>query len=371
MKHLIKLQNEDNILVSCELTNFYDPEKIYVPLYGDRKINDYVYKNTFLNNYIISVSGKIINLSKVIYDGSLINTLVIDNDYLEEVNTNNFKEVNTLDDLNYLLDKNNLIKLKNKLNKGNYKNFVVTCIDEEACISTECTIMCNYYKEILDIIDKLSIMLNFKSVTVASKNTSSESIKNIKSNIGMYPNIRVKLVPDKYLISRKEFLTKYLNIDLETSLVLNTKELFYLYNLFKFNVLNEVVISVSGNALKKGVNLKVKIGVCLEEIIEKYLEILDSDYEIFVNGLIGGKKANANNIIVTPYTTNFVINKKNTVKSLSCINCGACQKICPYNINTLKCLKENLKSKKCIGCGLCNYICPAILDIRGKVEDSI
>ena len=37
------------------------------------------------------------------------------------------------------------------------------------------------------------------------------SIKNVKSIIGMYPSIKINLVPDKYYIGYDKFLCDYLN----------------------------------------------------------------------------------------------------------------------------------------------------------------
>jgi Na+-translocating ferredoxin:NAD+ oxidoreductase RnfC subunit len=65
-----------------------------------------------------------------------------------------------------------------------------------------------------------------------------------------------------------------------------------------------------------------------------------------------------------------------TVKTTSCIRCGACMYVCCHslspilikeafdkgNVDALRKLQANL----CDGCGHCSFVCPARIDLKGS-----
>ena len=221
------------------------------------------------------------------------------------------------------------------------------------------------YGEILLTIDKLREVFNLDKAYLAIKNTNYKSIRNVKSIIGIYPNIEIVLLPDKYLIKEKNNLCAYLNKEEETTLVINTKDVYNIYEALNGKYISEVLITISGDAIKKSLIINTKIGVSLKELMAKFIELTTDDYDIYLNGYLRGRKISSNeDIIITHKTECIVINKRSDNEVSECINCGACMRICPKNINVLKCFLEGKSHKRCINCGLCNFICPANLALK-------
>ena len=232
-------------------------------------------------------------------------------------------------------------------------------------------ILSNFFKEIMEVINYLMKILSLNNSIIATKDTDSEAIKKVKSIIGTYPNIKLKLIPDKYLISLKDNLCDYLNLNINNTLILSAKEILILYNtLIKGKITTNQIITISGNNLKKSKIFNVRINTSLKEIIGKDLELIEQDYDLYLNGFLMGYHINKiEDVIITDEIHTIVINKKRKIEETECINCGACYKICPVNINVKKCYDEKKYSKRCLGCGLCNYICPANLKLKEIVKD--
>lgn len=374
MSNLVNLKNNDNINIVNKINNYNDPEKIYIPvkyLENNIKINEYIYKNTYFNDYICSISGTVDGIEKMIFNNKREECIVIKNDYKENIKNKNKKiTVNDKGELIDLLNQFKLQKIKNKLiDIKNIKSLIISSIDEEFYSVKEFICLVNNYHEILDTIDFLIKIFNLNDSLLVTKNTDYKSIKNVKSIIGTYPNIKMTLAPDKYLIGNKEFLCNYLNINKDETLLLTTSEIYNIYKILNAKDINDTIITISGNAINKSIIVNVKLGISLKSLLNKYIKYSEKKYEIFINGMMQGYKFNIEEDAVIDDNIDYiVINKKEEKEVLTCINCGACTKICPYNINVKKCYDNKLSHKKCIGCGLCNYICPVNINLKEIVK---
>lgn len=374
MNKLISLKSNEHINIVNNINNFNTPEKIYIPanfIDKEVKINDYIYKNTYFKDFIISISGYISGVENIYLNKKNIEALVVTNDFKENILKKNKKiKIKTKEELELLLKNNHLEKLLKKINKiESINNLIISSIDEEIYSVKEFIRLANNYREILDTIDLLINIFNLNNAQIVAKNTNFKSIKNVKSIIGTYPNIKITLAPDKYLIGQKNFLCEYLNILENNTLLLTTNEIYMIYSVLNGIEVNETILTISGNALDKGIVINTKLGVSLKELLKEYIKIDLKNYEIYINGYLMGYKLDNNaDIVITNDIQFIVINIKEDIKVSECINCGACNKICPMNINVKKCFINKLNHKKCIGCGLCNYICPANINLKEIVK---
>ena len=372
MKTLIKLEENPNINMVGKIYEFIDPTKVYIPILTNltfRK-NDYIYKNNYYSNYISSISGYVSGSKKIYLNNKYIDSLEITNDFKENSHIKRRKKkITNREELIENLKRFYLFDLINKLD-SNKSNLIISCVDEEEYTINEFMRLSNNYDEILMTIDFLSKILKIKNITLAIKNTNAKSIKNVKSIIGSFPNIKIVLLPDNYLIGLKTNLCEFLSLKEEDSLLFTTNEIYDLYTTsIKFKDITEKYLTISGDALAKSFLINVKLGTSLNEIIKKYCKIKDKEYDIFLNGYLSGIKVlKKEDIIITKEINTIVINKKNTNCETECINCGACYKICPKDINPKRCFFNKTINSKCIGCGLCNYICPANIDLKRVVK---
>ncbi len=367
MINLIKLKNNNDVNIVNKINDFQSPNSIYIPIVDNVRANDYVYKNSIINGYVSSISGSITGIKKVLINNELVNAVEITNDFKENAKAKiRKKKVNNKEELIECLKVFKLDFIADKItNIDKINNLVISSIDEENYSMKEFLRLANDYSDILGTIDELTNILGLKESTLATKNTNYNSISNVKSIIGTYPNIKVTLVPDKYMISYKDFLCDYLNIPSSETLVLTTNEVYYIYNALKFKYVDSVLITISGNAIAKSLVINTRLGTSLKEIINELIKITIDDYEVYLNGYIKGRRVSSiDDIIITLDTESIVINQKMSDEVTDCIKCGACERICPCHINVLKCYLNNYSHKRCIGCGLCDYVCPANINLK-------
>ncbi len=372
MNKYIKIPENKDIDLDMMINLYLDPLNIYIPIFKKEKfkLNTYIYKNTYFDNFISSVSGKISGSKKVIINGKSCPALEVTNDFKENVlKKNKKKKIKNKEELIQILNDYHLIDIIKKMSNKDIKNLVITSVDEDIYSYNELMILANYANKICNTITELLNILNIDTATIAVKNTFFKAIKNLKAIIGTYPNIDLKLLNDYYLISYDTFICKELNIKEENSLILTSNDIYNLYNvLIKGNIINEKFVTISGNAVLKSLVIKTRLGISIEELITKLVKITNSEYEIYLNGPIKGEKINdISNYIITNDIRNIVINKREEKQIVDCINCGVCYKVCPFNINVINYYNKNKKCSKCSGCGLCNYVCPANIDLKSKV----
>jgi len=373
MLKLYKIEDDHNINLTNNIIDFKNPTYIYIPIDENStyKINDYIYKNTYFGEYISSISGYITGTRKVLINQKKLDALEVENDFQENILSK--KKLKRIENKELLLDslkEYNLTKTVDKiLSFKRIDNLVITCIDEEQYSLHEFLRLSNNYEEVLETTDYLINLFKLNNCILINKSTNSKSIKNVKSQLGRYPNIKTLLVPDKYLIGYKDFLCEYLNLNTENTLILTTNEVYDIYNIIKKGKdITEKLITISGDALCECLNINIRLNTSLKEIIEEFAKLNTDNYEVYVNGYLNGYKiSNLNDFIISKDVHTIVINKADNEEYLECINCGACQKICPYNINVKKCYYNKVNHKKCIGCGLCNFICLAKINLKDIV----
>lgn len=379
MSCLIELQKE-NILVSSTILKYEKPDFIYIPIHNNSifkikkdeqiTIGKEIIEGNNVKEYS-SVSGiatKIVKLNSISGKQDFIE---IANDFKETfAHKRVFKKtlgVMKKEELEERIANSFAWELNNK------KNFVLNCIDDEPYVLNENFYLLNHWEEFLELLDELTKIYDFKEVTICVKSNSSENINRIISMIGATPHIKLEVCPNLYLLGNNSFLLKHLNKMEEDTIILKAKEFYQLFNKIKRNCYTgEKLITISGNGIINPSVISVKIGSKLSDIIKEHIELKEDSLVYFANGLMQGKEIEINNFVITNDLDSLIIMKKeNTEKSLKCINCGACLKLCPVGLNPV--LFKNKKyldsaKKSCIHCGLCSYICPANINFKDLLE---
>ncbi len=136
--------------------------------------------------------------------------------------------------------------------------------------------------------------------------------------------------------------------------------------------LYEKVVTVSGRAINRQANLKVKVGTLLSEVVT-YLGGTTKDLlKIVSGGPMMGFAMSALDVPITKTTSGVLfLNSKETDTSAygPCIHCGWCLEACPMGLLPkevaiyVEAGKGHLTEKfgvfDCFECGCCAYVCPA------------
>ena len=360
MRKLIELKKDESILVSSQVEKFLKPDFVYLPVDKNSKflvqkedsvkIGDVLVSNGLLS----STSGIVKQIKKMDSWDDSSYFLEIENDFLESSKTISVlkKKISKEEALNVFKG------LEGK------KNFVLNAIDDEIYVLTENFYLFLYYDVFLELLDDLNKLFLFDNLYVCVKASSSENIGKLMSELGMYPDIALKIVPDLYLLGRHEFLLSYLGLTSSDTYVLSASSFYVSYNTLKRSrVTTDQLITISGNGVYKPMVVQVKTGSKLSDVVHELVKV-DDDVFFIANGLMTGKVIHLDQFVVTSNLHSLLIMKKEVDKtSQECIHCGACIDICPVGINPLL-LHHKKVMEKCINCGLCSYICPVYIRFR-------
>ncbi len=131
-------------------------------------------------------------------------------------------------------------------------------------------------------------------------------------------------------------------------------------------------ITVSGGAISRPGNYKVRIGTRISHIIDECGGFKISPAKIIMGGPMRGTCIDNMDIPVTKGTSGllFLTDREAAARSSStCIRCGKCVAACPMRLlpyemgNAIEReqfdIAKELNLNECVGCGSCSYVCPA------------
>ena len=363
MRKIFTFHNNNNTKI--KRLEYLSPSFVFIPITNKIakaiKIEDKVLKGEYFNKTDYSTISGIIKGSK---ECKVINkrvkTIAI---------KNNFKEQRVKKNLKDFYKEHLDINIINKLNKGK-ENLVFTCFIDEPSVYNVRYYIGDYSHELLDTLDFLKKEYNYKNIYIIINDQEKNSIEKFIKIIGNYPEIRFITIPNVYPVNNTDYVENNLNI--KNSTVLSFYELYKIYYLINFRKMYEEIFLTINIDDKTSIVVKTKIGVLLEELLSN-IKVKYQDYNIYLNGLISGKKVlSIKDEIVTDKLYSIYLTKKEKHIPLKCINCGNCYKYCPANINPKKVLEGKLSKEeknKCLNCGLCNYICPSFICLKEKIEE--
>lgn len=372
---LITLQKEDNILLKDTITDYSNPNYIYLPITMDANFKiapkSYIHRGDLLYDLTYSpISGKILGLRECYSTAGFSKFLVIQNDFKEKTSKKlgvrknfNMSKEEFLD----LLSKydNKLLNLFN----NSFNKIIVNSIEEQPYVGNFMYINMYYSKETLDMLDALSDIFNINDIKIVLKDTDYNSVNSLNNIIGMYPNISLQFLPDKYLISRKENLDRYLNLK-DNYLYLNLDDVYSLYQYIKRRkIKEEQIITITGNAIENPQVIKCKVGTSLYDLINSVIKIKDTDFVTLVSSLFNNQEIDYKRFIITNDLKVIYIMKKRSLEEHECIKCGKCNEICPVDIKVSNLVKNRpCNILQCVHCGLCTYICPSFININKYLD---
>lgn len=342
-----------------------------------------------------SVSGVVTGIEeRTIYNGSKVKTVVIKNNMKEET-----IEKEVTDKINKYSKNDFISELKNggirglggadfptyiKYDNNNLKYLVINAVECEPYITSDYMVMKHHYEEILECIDAIMSINKIEKAYIAIKGYNKEIIDLFNTVIGTYPNIIIKIVPNLYPMGWEKNLVRFLfnkeydKLPSEVNVVINNVSTIYaIYEMLKYHrPITERVITISGDMVKRPINILAKIGTDINELLE-LADIKKRGSIIVSGGPMMGKLVD-NDLVTSSSINSILVMKKNEDIPLVCLRCGKCSEVCPSklspvlikdSINDVDRLKE-LEPNRCVECGLCSYICPAKINVRDYIIDA-
>ncbi|MFG6325824.1 MAG: electron transport complex subunit RsxC [Lachnospiraceae bacterium] len=141
------------------------------------------------------------------------------------------------------------------------------------------------------------------------------------------------------------------------------------------------IVTITGDAVNKPKNLKVRIGTNMRELIDAAGGFKSAPEKIISGGPMMGIAVYDLNIPVSKGSSALLCFTKDEVRACepgNCINCGRCVSVCPGRVvpSRLAMLAEQGDKEafeknfgmECCECGCCSYICPAKRNLTQAIK---
>lgn len=259
---------------------------------------------------------------------------------------------------------------------------VINGVECEPYLTSDHSLMMEKAEEIIVGIQILMKALGVSKTYVGIENNKPDAIKKLKSVVGSDSSIVIEPLKTQYpqggekqlidAIIKRQVPSGGLPVDVGV-VAFNVGTVFAVYEAIQKNKpLFERVVTVTGKAVSKPSNLKVRIGTPVSSLIEEAGGLPENCGKVINGGPMMGKSLSDTNVPVVKGTSGILLIKKEETKRKpveNCIRCSKCVSVCPMGLEPylLMALGEReiydrLESEKitdCIECGSCSYTCPS------------
>ncbi len=259
--------------------------------------------------------------------------------------------------------------------------FIVNGVECELYLTADYRLMLEMPEKVIEGAKIVMKILGVEEGIIAIEGNKPDCIEKISRMTKNEP-VKVVELPVKYPQGGEKQLIKALtNREVPSAglpmhvgaVVQNAGTVAAIYDAVRYGIpLIERITTVSGEAIKKPKNFKVKIGTLASELIDKCEGFKKEARKVIFGGPMTGFAQYKLDIPVTKGTSGILALPHDFVKSTeyeACIKCGSCVRACPANLvpSKMSILIENRLFEEadkndvldCIECGCCSYVCPS------------
>lgn len=347
-------------------------------------------------NIYSSVSGVVKGIEKHrVVSGDKVDCIVIENDEeykeAEPINTKNFADMTRQEIIDTVAKAGIIgmggagfpthVKLSPK-DPDKIDSIIINCAECEPYLTSD-------YRKMLEepekLIGGLKIILSLFPKAhgyLGIEDNKPDCIKLLKEKTDDIDNITVIPLKTKYpqgserhliyAVTKRKLNSKMLPAD-AGCIVNNVDTVISIYNaITEGRPLYERIVTISGDAVNKPCNYKVRTGMLYSEIIEYNGGFKGQPSKIISGGPMMGMALFDIEVPVTKSSSAILAFKEDEVSKAvetNCINCGRCMEACPSGLWPGK-LEEcanngdeeaflHYNGMECVECGSCSFVCPA------------
>lgn len=347
-------------------------------------------------NIYSSVSGVVKGIEKhLVVSGDKVDCIVIENDEkyteAEPINTKKLEDMDRQEIIDTVAKAGIIgmggagfpthVKLSPK-DPDKIEYIIINCAECEPYLTSD-------YRKMIEepekLVGGLKIILSLFPGAVgvlAIEDNKPDCIKLLTEKASNIDNISVAALKTKYpqgserhliyAVTKRKLNSKMLPAD-AGCIVNNVDTVIAIYNaITEGRPLYERIVTVSGDAVNKPCNYKVRTGMLYSEILEYNGGFKTEPGKIISGGPMMGMALFDTAVPVTKSSSAILAFEKDEVSNVTetnCINCGRCMEACPSGLWPGK-LEEcaingdeesflHYNGMECVECGSCSYVCPA------------
>lgn len=247
----------------------------------------------------------------------------------------------------------------------------------EPYLTADARLMVEKTREIAMGISLIARCLGIKEIYIGIEENKPEAIKAFSG----LKDIKIKVLESDYPQGgEKQLIRNILGKELPRgkypfdigALVQNVSTVFAIYEaVYKGKPLIERIVTVTGSCVKEPLNLLVRIGTPVSDLIE-FCGLNEEPAKIIIGGPMMGIAQYTDDVPLIKSSNGLLLMNKGEAKKLEegpCIRCAACVCSCPVGLmpcqinlaseRALWSLASQYGATDCIECGICNYVCPS------------
>ena len=347
-----------------------------------------------------SVSGTVIAIEPRPHtNGRLINAVVIENDFKDEVGPANpitgpLEEVET-DVILHAIREAGIVGMGGAAFPGNVKalsamgnvdTLIANACECEPYITADDSLLRTQPERVLEGMRIMKRILNPNRLVLAVEDNKAKAIEILKGYQKDYPEVELAVLPTRYPQgAEKQLIQALTGREVEPGklpvsvgcAVFNVSTYAAIYRAVREGIpLTKRIVTISGEAIAQPQNFYVRIGTSFHDLIEVAGGLHDKTERVISGGPMMGFAQSDLSVPVVKATNSILCLLKDlngAADNPVCIRCGKCVDACPMRLQPLYMYRfqkagdlkalERLNLLDCIECGSCAFTCPGKLPL--------
>ena len=347
-----------------------------------------------------SVSGTVIAIEPRPHtNGRMINAVVIENDFKDEVGPANpiagpVEEID-IDDILHNIREAGIVGMGGAAFPGNVKALsamgnvdilIANACECEPYITADDSLLRTQPERVLEGMRIMKRVLNPNRVVLAVEDNKAKAIAIIRTFQKEYPEIELAILPTRYPQgAEKQLIQALTGREVEPGklpvsvgcAVFNVSTYAAICRAVREGIpLTKRIVTISGEAIAEPQNFYVRIGTSFHDLIEVAGGLHDKTERVISGGPMMGF-AQSDLAVPVIKATNSILcllkDRNGAAENPVCLRCGKCVGVCPMRLHPLYMYRftnagkvEELKRLNildCMECGSCAFTCPGKLPL--------
>ena len=347
-----------------------------------------------------SVSGTVIAVEPRPHsNGRMINAVVIENDFKDEVGSANpisgpVEEI-AIDDILHNIREAGIVGMGGAAFPGNVKalsamgnvdTLIANACECEPYITADDSLLRTQPERVLEGMRIMKHVLNPNRVVLAVEDNKAKAIGILRTFHEAYPEIEIAVLPTRYPQgAEKQLIQALTGREVEPGklpvsvgcAVFNVSTYAAICRAVREGIpLTKRIVTISGEAIAEPQNFYVRIGTSFHDLIEVAGGLHDKTERVISGGPMMGFAQSDLSVPVVKATNSILCLLKDlngAADNPVCIRCGKCVEACSMRLQPLYMYRfqlagdlkalNRLNLMDCIECGSCSFTCPGKLPL--------